>query len=68
MQAVLNTLTDHDFQNAFKNGRSTENGAYARRGADSRVMMASRLKLVSDQMAAPVPYIMDGYGNVLFLC
>jgi hypothetical protein len=26
-QAVLNTLTEHDFQDAFKNGRSTGNGA-----------------------------------------
>jgi hypothetical protein len=29
-QAVLNTLTEHDFQDAFENGRSAGNGAYAR--------------------------------------
>jgi hypothetical protein len=29
-QAVLNTLTEHDFQDAFKNGRSAGNGAYGR--------------------------------------
>jgi hypothetical protein len=27
-QAVLETLTEHDFHEAFKNGRSTGNGAY----------------------------------------
>jgi hypothetical protein len=26
-QAVLNTLTEHDLKDAFKNGRSAENGA-----------------------------------------
>jgi hypothetical protein len=26
-QAVLNTLTEHDFQDAFKDGRSAGNGA-----------------------------------------
>jgi hypothetical protein len=29
-QAVLNTLTEHDFQDALKNGRSAGNGSYAR--------------------------------------
>jgi hypothetical protein len=33
LQAVLNILTEHNFQNAFKkNGRSSGNGAYARKG------------------------------------
>jgi hypothetical protein len=27
LQAVLNNLTEHDFQVAFKNGRSAGNGA-----------------------------------------
>jgi hypothetical protein len=31
-QAVLNALTEHDFQDAFKNGRSTGNGAHATEG------------------------------------
>jgi hypothetical protein len=31
-QAVLNTLTEHDFQDAFKNGRSAGNGECARKG------------------------------------
>jgi hypothetical protein len=43
-QAVLNTLTENDFQDAFKNGRSVENDAYARKGITSRFMVASRLK------------------------
>jgi hypothetical protein len=44
-QAVMNTLTKHDFQDTFKNGRSTENGAYAGKGAISRVMVASGSKV-----------------------
>jgi hypothetical protein len=40
--AVLDTLTEHDFQNAFKNSRSAGNGAYARKGTTLRVMVASR--------------------------
>jgi hypothetical protein len=47
-QAVLNSLTEHDFQDAFKNGRSAGNGAYALKETISRVM------------AATVPEIMDG--------
>jgi hypothetical protein len=39
--AVLNTLTEHDFQDALKNGRSVGNGAYARRGTTSTAMVAS---------------------------
>jgi hypothetical protein len=29
LQAMLNTLTEHDFQDAFKNGRCTGNSACA---------------------------------------
>jgi hypothetical protein len=29
-QAVLNTLAEHDFQDAFQNGRRAGNGAYER--------------------------------------
>jgi hypothetical protein len=28
---VLNTLTEHNFQDAFKNGRSAWNGAYVQK-------------------------------------
>jgi hypothetical protein len=44
-QAVLNTLTEHDFQDAFENGRSVGNGAYSRKGTASRVMVAGRPKV-----------------------
>jgi hypothetical protein len=43
-QAVLNSLTEHDFQDAFKNGGSSGNGEYERKGTTSRVMVASRPK------------------------
>jgi hypothetical protein len=43
-QAVLNTLTELDFQDAFKNDRSAGNGAYAWKRTTSRVMVASRHK------------------------
>jgi hypothetical protein len=40
-QAELNTLTEHDFQDPFESkGRSAGKGAYARKGAASRVMVA----------------------------
>jgi hypothetical protein len=29
LQAVLKTLTEHNFQDIFKNGRGAGNGAYA---------------------------------------
>jgi hypothetical protein len=45
LQALLNTLTEHNIQDAFKNGRSTENGTYAQKGTASRVIVASRLKV-----------------------
>jgi hypothetical protein len=44
-QAVLNTLTEYDFQDAFKkNGRSCGNDAHAWKGTTSRVMAVSRPK------------------------
>jgi hypothetical protein len=44
-QAALNALTKHHFQDAFKNGRSTGNGADIRKGTTSRMMVASRPKI-----------------------
>jgi hypothetical protein len=58
-QVVLNTLTEDDFRDAFQNGRSADNGTYARKGTTSRLMGISP-KLFLDQIAAPVPEIMDG--------
>jgi hypothetical protein len=43
-QAVLNSLTEHDFQRAFKIGRNAGKGAYVRKGTTSGVMVASRPK------------------------
>jgi hypothetical protein len=31
LQTVLNTLTGHNFQEAFKHGRSAGNGAYTQK-------------------------------------
>jgi hypothetical protein len=58
LQAVLNSLTEHVFQDAFKNGRSTGNGA------NTRCILWGWWwpigpELVFDRMAAPVPEIMD---------
>jgi hypothetical protein len=39
----------------LKNGRSTGNGGYAQKGTTLKVMVASRQKLVFDQMVASVP-------------
>jgi hypothetical protein len=44
-QEVLNTLREHDFRDAFKYGRSFGNGAYARKGTTSWVMVAGRPKV-----------------------
>jgi hypothetical protein len=44
-QAVLNTVTEKDFLDAFKNGRSAGNGAYVQNEATSRVMVDSMPKV-----------------------
>jgi hypothetical protein len=44
-QAVLNTPTEHNFQDTFKKSRNSINDGYARKGTTSRVMMASRSKV-----------------------
>jgi hypothetical protein len=38
---VLNALTEHDLQDAFKNSRSAGNCAYAWKGITSTVIMVS---------------------------
>jgi hypothetical protein len=43
----------------LKNGRSIGNDPYMWKGITSRVIVASRPKVSFDQMAAPVPEIMD---------
>jgi hypothetical protein len=57
--AVLKTLTEHDVQDEFKHGRSAGKDAYTRKGATSRMMMASRIKVSFDHMSAQIPEIMD---------
>jgi hypothetical protein len=59
---VLNTLTEHDFQDAFKNDRSAGNGTYTWKGTTSRWSVG--IKLVFDQMAVPVPEIMDTQAHM----
>jgi hypothetical protein len=57
--AVLNTLTEHDFHDAFNNDRRDGNGANEREGTISRGWWPVGPKLAFDLMAAPVPGIMD---------
>jgi hypothetical protein len=45
IEAVLNTLTEHDFQDAFKHGKSTGNGAYSWNGTTSMVTVVGRPKV-----------------------
>jgi hypothetical protein len=52
-QVAPNTITEHDFQDAFKNGRSTGNGAYVWKGATSTVMVGIMPKVSFHQMTAP---------------
>jgi hypothetical protein len=59
-QAVLNTFTEHDFQNALGNsirGKGTVHTCG--KGLFRGLWWLVRPKLVSDQMAAPVPEIKD---------
>jgi hypothetical protein len=56
-QVVLNTPTEHDFQDAFKIGRRAGNGAYTRKGTTSRMMVISRLKVSFK------PEVSNGPGN-----
>jgi hypothetical protein len=50
----------------LKNGRSAGNSAYTRKGTIWRVMVTGRAKVSFEQMAAPVPEIMD--GSLYFSC
>jgi hypothetical protein len=45
-QAVLNTLTEHDFQDAFKNDREAGKCVYVQKGTASRMMVASSNKVI----------------------
>jgi hypothetical protein len=52
----------------LKKGRSAENSAYAQKGTTSRVTVDSRPRVSFNQMAAPVPEIMDGSFTVFCIC
>jgi hypothetical protein len=41
----FDTVTEHGFQDAFKNGRTAENVAYVGKGTTLRGMVASKLKV-----------------------
>jgi hypothetical protein len=43
--AVLNTHTEHDFQDALKNSKSAGNGAYSWKGTTSMVRVVGRPKV-----------------------
>jgi hypothetical protein len=45
LQAVLNTLTEHDFQDAFKKSQKRWKRSYALKRTTSSVMVASRPKV-----------------------
>jgi hypothetical protein len=49
-QAVLNTLSEHDFQDAFKNGRSASNGAYTTKETTLKAMVAGRPKVCREHI------------------
>jgi hypothetical protein len=62
-QAVLNTLTRQDFQNAFYRGRSAASSTYARKETTWKVMVASRFKV----RVWPVGSISPGNYGWLFV-
>jgi hypothetical protein len=54
---VLNTIIEHDFQDAFRKWyKSAGNGAYRGKGTTSKTCKS---KVSFDEMAAPVPEMMD---------
>jgi hypothetical protein len=58
-QAVLNSLTEHGIQDAFKYWQKRWERAYLPKRTSSRAMVASRPKVSFYQMAAPVPENLD---------
>jgi hypothetical protein len=65
-QTVLNTPTEHDFQDAIKKWQKSGKRCIRAEGDYSRAMVASRPKdSFFDQMAAPVQEIMDGSMQLL---
>jgi hypothetical protein len=59
-EAVLNTLTEDDFQDTLKMAEELRMVHKCGRGTTMSAMMASRPKVSFDHMAAPVSEIMGG--------
>jgi hypothetical protein len=57
-QVALNTLTEHDFQDALKKWQKRWEWCIREEWTTSWLMVASRLKVSVYQMAAPVPEFM----------
>jgi hypothetical protein len=62
IEAESQTVPNTTSRMHLKQGRSSGNGAYMQEGEFSRVIMDNRPKTIFDQMAAPVPEIMDSSG------
>jgi hypothetical protein len=54
-QTVLNTLTEHDFQDAFQKWQKRWEWCIRTDGPISKLMVVNRSKVSFNQMAAPVP-------------
>jgi hypothetical protein len=59
LQAVLNILTEHDFQDALKNSRSAGYCAYSCKGTFLSLLITTMPKVSFYWMEAPVPKILD---------
>jgi hypothetical protein len=66
--ALLNMSQSMTSMMLLNKGRSNGNGAYAKKRTTLRVMVANRLKLLFNQMATPIPEIMDESGIPLYRC
>jgi hypothetical protein len=66
-QALLSTLTEHDFQDTFKHmARALGTVHTSGRGLLRGLWGPVDPELVFDQMVAPVPEIMDTSGNLIY--
>jgi hypothetical protein len=65
--AVLNALTEHDFQDAIKNGRMAGNGAFAQNGTILREMLFSKHEVGYLQVSAPILENMDYFLLLIYI-
>jgi hypothetical protein len=66
-QAVPNTLTEHDFKDAFKNGRSAGNCTFARKGVTSKLIVAIRSKIMDGSLYFVVVVVVVVVQQLLLL-